>query len=109
MRHGEGGHDLENIHEGGSQSLHAAPLPGLAPQHGWQQQREQKQDVIVTGPDVPDAFAQKYQELPARAHHANFKLLRAVAGSDNGSSGFGLAFSPRHAPMAPVDVAAKTA
>src|SRR5216110_653590 len=56
--------------------VHHTPTAGFTTQHGGQQQRQQKQDVVEARPDVPDAFPIEFEKLspacPALQHERRF-------------------------------------
>ena len=56
MRQGKGGDHFHNFLHRAQQAGHRHPLATLPCDDSGQQQCQQKQNVVVTNPDVPDAF-----------------------------------------------------
>ncbi len=82
VRHRERGHDPEDVPEHRAKARQRLPARSLghgrAPQDGRQEQREQKEEVIVPLPDVVDADADDREELSAPAHRVHVEVLAPV-------------------------------
>ena len=57
MRERESGDDLDGAAEARAKSCDGLPAPRAGLEHGREQERAEKQDVVEARPDVPDAFA----------------------------------------------------
>ena len=83
MRDGKRGDDLQHIPKCWLEAPDRLPDILSEHHHRWQQQREQKQDVIEADPDVPYALAGIIKKLCEAARPGQLKGLLCSIGTEN--------------------------
>src|ERR1700741_4340482 len=99
MSDGECRDDFQYVEKRRPQCPNAAPLPSFALQHRRQKQREQEKNVVVAGPDVPDAFAHELEKLPPGTGHRELELFRGMVWREDRALHFALRLEAQQAAM----------
>src|SRR2546425_13120972 len=84
--------------------FHHAPAVRSSSEHRWQQQRQQKQNVVEAGPDVPGAIVHEGEELPPPRRDSQFKLLRRLLRTEHGRLYSSAVFETQQTTVLGVDV-----
>src|SRR5262245_10672615 len=99
MRHSEGSDDAEDFKKCPAESCDGLPSSAAELDHRRQQQRAQEQNVVKTGPNVPDAGLEKIKELACEAHRRTLELPDFVVWAKYRRMGTILVFQAEQSPM----------
>src|ERR1700683_5359957 len=99
MRDSKGSDNLEHVEESGSKGAHRPPPAVFALQHRRQEQRQQKQDMVVSRPNVPYAFAQEVDKLQTRSRSGELEFLRQMVRRESRDLNVSIGFDPHQAAM----------
>src|SRR6516162_6589399 len=80
------------------------PFSTSSLEHRWEQQGAQKEYVIETGPDVPDAGLKKVEKLAPERRRMTFELPGFVVRAENRSMSAALVLQPKQSPVLRIDI-----